>query len=86
MDRRNSIRLIIASAIAPAFVAEGLMKIKPIIVPDPIYGPALPMDHHLDTYRYAMLYQDEYNRILNLAIKTICEQQGFFNPRVFMSI
>lgn len=30
MDRRNSIKLILASAIAPAFIAQGLMKIKPV--------------------------------------------------------
>ena len=33
MNRRESIKLIIASAIAPAFVAKGLMKVKPIIMP-----------------------------------------------------
>lgn len=33
MERRNVIKLMIASAIAPAFVAQGLMKVKPIILP-----------------------------------------------------
>ena len=40
MDRRNSIKLIIASAVAPAFIAEGLMQVKPIVVPD-----VLTIDH-----------------------------------------
>lgn len=29
MDRRNSIKLILAAAVAPAFIAQGLMPVKP---------------------------------------------------------
>jgi hypothetical protein len=42
MDRRNSIRLILAAAIAPAFVAKGLMRVKPVVVPD-LSGKAIQM-------------------------------------------
>ncbi len=36
MNRRDTFKLMIAAAIAPAFVANGLMRIKPIIVVDPL--------------------------------------------------
>ena len=34
MERRNALKLMIASMTAPAYIANGLMRVKPVIVPE----------------------------------------------------
>ena len=34
MQRRNALKLMIASMTAPAYIANGLMRVKPVIVPE----------------------------------------------------
>ena len=80
MDRRNSIRLIIASAVAPMFVAEGLMKIKPIVVPELF----IPNDHQLDLMRYVTMYQNQYNNYSYLVLRGIKNDLRSLKP--FMCI
>lgn len=42
INRRNSIKLMLAACIGPAYIANGLMRIKPIVVvPDVFMWPPL---------------------------------------------
>ena len=34
MERRNALKFMIASMTAPAYIANGLMRVKPVIVPE----------------------------------------------------
>ena len=36
MERRNALKLMIASMTAPAYIANGLMRVKPVIVPETV--------------------------------------------------
>lgn len=65
MDRRNAIRNMILFGVAPAFVANGLMRIKPIISVEQLYKKII--DYAITNPEYLRLYQDDlnfYNKII----------------------
>jgi len=75
MERRNALKLMIASMTAPAYIANGLMRVKPVIVPETV---DIWKIWDLDTgMRTEYIQRNEYHQLILNNIQMAVNGFGF---------